>query len=90
MTRADLQVLLREPVVRWVLTGLVGLLLGGAVAWGTIVANQTRMQRALDEWQHRAPAPADTTRQALQFLDREIRDVKADLRELRRELGKPR
>jgi hypothetical protein len=90
MTRADIQALLREPVIRWLLAGLATLVVGGAVAWGTILANQTRIQRALDGLEFKAPAPADTTRWALQSLQRQINVLEADVRDLRKDLGKPR
>lgn len=81
----------------WFFTAGIIYVVGLVLAWGKLVANQNAMRADLDtdrqtllHWEVTAPAPAESTRIALQQLSREVIGVTEDLRNLRRELGKPR
>ena len=76
--------------VFWLITvGLVQVGMGGY--WiGKVVRNQEFMQQQLLRWNTTAPAPAESTRVALQSLDRRMAAMELDLQALRRYLRLPR
>lgn len=78
----------------WFLTAGLVLLVSSVVsitaAWRDIRNHQDSMAAEIKGWATRAPAPADTTRIALRYLDGRITVLEADVQQLRRDLRRPR
>lgn len=77
-------------VLKWVIGTTLFLVVAGILAGAKIMSNQEAMQRTMGEWRTTAPAPAESTRVALQNLSKQVAELSDDLRNLRRDLGKPR
>lgn len=89
IVRAEVRMALARLLLAVGLTGTV-LAVGVAMSWATVTANQETIAETLASWRRTAPAPAESTRTALQSLDRRVGAVEEDVRNLRRDLRRPR